>query len=586
MKFRRWLATSSLLISLGGSTAISGLVAAEPARRESRDDFDVVIAGGTTAAFAAALAAADAGARTALIEPTDWVGGQLTASAVPAIDEAWHKVVDPETRKVVDVAAIARSRVNMTPDFLAMLEATGNPGRGWVSRFCFEPIPFLETQLIPREEARRDKLVVFREAVIKAVDADPTTGRIRSITAIRRIPRPGVAWRGYDRLLSQDLADWYSPEPSDRFDKVILTFKASDRPGHRGVFLEATEWGEVLALADAPYLQGVEAVDGGREGVDTCGQATVIDFVERLNPAPVDEPPGPRDVGHLGFGMYQGRPDAWEKVWTYRRIKGTDAKPAVGELCLQNWGYDIGRDEGGNDYPSGYLFLDRAGTSAQKGNWMGGIDPKVLAGAERRAYAWHHWFKEHAPPPFVPGQVTLDRGVLGTGHGLAKLPYIRDTRRSIGLDGFILKLADLGGSPANMTGKRFRDRIALGAYEADIHRIAGCEFPAFTTAQRETLPFYIPFRALTNERYGNLLVAGKTMAQGFLANSATRLHPVEWSTGSASGVIAAFMARTGLDARQVAGHIEEAQRLVRVRTPIDWTIDGTAYPRPGEATEL
>ncbi len=28
-----------------------------------------------------------------------------------------------------------------------------------------------------------------------------------------------------------------------------------------------------------------------------------------------------------------------------------------------------------------------------------------------------------------------------------------------------------------------------------------------------------------------MLVAGKTMAQTFKANAATRLHPVEWTTG-------------------------------------------------------
>ena len=68
---------------------------------------DVVIVGGTTAAFAAAIASAAEGVETCLIEPTDWVGGQLTASAVvtpslqflfdsfsvqPAIDFAWHTV--------------------------------------------------------------------------------------------------------------------------------------------------------------------------------------------------------------------------------------------------------------------------------------------------------------------------------------------------------------------------------------------------------------------------------------------------------------------------------------------------------------
>ena len=70
----------------------------------------MIIAGGSTAAFAAAVAAAEEGAKTCLIEPTDWVGGQLTSSGVPAVDEAWHTIIDPKTKKVaINVAAIARS---------------------------------------------------------------------------------------------------------------------------------------------------------------------------------------------------------------------------------------------------------------------------------------------------------------------------------------------------------------------------------------------------------------------------------------------------------------------------------------------
>jgi hypothetical protein len=111
-------------------------------------DFDVVIAGGTTAAFAAAVSSAESGARTALIEPTDWIGGQLTASAVPAVDEAWHRVTDPKTKQVYNVSSIARSRPNMTPNFRAMLDATGNPGAGWVSNYCFQPKDFLDDHLL------------------------------------------------------------------------------------------------------------------------------------------------------------------------------------------------------------------------------------------------------------------------------------------------------------------------------------------------------------------------------------------------------------------------------------------------------
>ena len=83
----------------GAVFAAAVAAAAGPARagREERrvERFDVVIAGGSTAAFAAAVASAEHGAKTALIEPTDWVGGQLTSSGVPAVDEAWHKLDGP-----------------------------------------------------------------------------------------------------------------------------------------------------------------------------------------------------------------------------------------------------------------------------------------------------------------------------------------------------------------------------------------------------------------------------------------------------------------------------------------------------------
>ena len=558
----------------------------DPAKVEVFRDFDVVIAGGTTAAFAAAVASAESGARTALIEPTDWVGGQLTASGVPAVDEAWHKVTDPKTKEVLNVSAIARKRENMTPNFRAMLDATGNPGGGWVSNYCFQPKDFLDQHLLPLEAKLKETLVVFRDCVVKSASADAKSGAIRSLTAIGRTPKPGVGRAGYDRRLSEDLADWYSPAESDRFLKAVLTFEADTRPGHGTIFLDATEWGELLVLADAPYLQGVESVDGGRDGNETCGQATVFDIVERLNADPTEEPAGPAGVDKLGYGNYKKFDDAWDRIWTYRRLKGKGSKAAVGDICLQNWGYSGRDNEGGNDYAFAYLFRSKGASAVERADWNGGVDLAVLAAAESRALAWHYWFKAHVPPPFVPEQVTLDKGVLGTGTGLAKMPYIRDTRRSIGLDGFILRVADLGGEPSNLTGKRFRDRVALGAYPADIHPVINCEYPRYVYSGHETLPFCIPFRALTNERYGNILVAGKTMAQSFLANAATRLHPIEWSTGTAAGVSAAIMARNGWTARQAFEHIVELQALIKAKTPIDWTINGETYPKGDEDTPL
>lgn len=561
-------AVAVIALHAAGASAETGVV--------RHNDYDVVIAGGTTAALAAAITAHDEGARVALLEPTDWVGGQLTASGVPAVDEAWHKAIDPETGEVlVDVAAVARDPRNMTPLFRDMLLAIGNPGRGWVSRFCFEPRDLLENHLEPLLAARSERLHVYLNTVVKSVQLGADGRRIAGLTAIRRTPRPGVQAGGYDVLPSDDLPDWYAAEDSPRFTKQVHQFAAADDE-RATVFIDATEWGELLVLADAPYRVGVESSETSPECNEQCGQATVYGFVQELHAeATEDWAPAPA-VDHLGFGSYMDRPDAWAQIWTYRRLRGSAPEPRPGDLSLQNWGYSSRLGHGGNDYPFGYLLLDRAASAAQRGDWQGGVDRDVMAAAEQRAYGWHQWFKAHAPEGIDPRQITLSRTVLGAAHGLSKLPYIRDTRRSVGVDGFVLKYDDLAPPLRNGTGTKFADRVALGAYPGDVHPLAGCDYPEHVHELETTLPFYIPLRALTNEGVDNLLVAGKTMAQTFLANSATRLHPIEWSSGTAAGVAAAMMGRDAGSSRELLEQTGNVQRRVRNYTPIDYQTGGQA----------
>jgi NADPH-dependent 2,4-dienoyl-CoA reductase/sulfur reductase-like enzyme len=58
-----------------------------PATREI--DSDVLVVGGGLGGVAAAIAACRSGRRVVLTEETDWVGGQLTAQAVPPDEHPW-----------------------------------------------------------------------------------------------------------------------------------------------------------------------------------------------------------------------------------------------------------------------------------------------------------------------------------------------------------------------------------------------------------------------------------------------------------------------------------------------------------------
>lgn len=61
--------------------------------------------------------------------------------------------------------------------------------------------------------------------------------------------------------------------------------------------------------------------------------------------------------------------------------------------------------------------------------------------------------------------------------------------------------------------------MAIGAYNVDIHSIQGCKYPDYMHNYYPILPYFIPLRAMTNAKYENLVVAGKTMAQSFLGTS-------------------------------------------------------------------
>lgn len=552
--------------AMGGETAVGR----DGPVHDRSETCEVIVAGGSTAALAAAMTSAREGARTCLVEPTDWLGGQITTGGVPAIDFAWHSV---DTLRVGD---IAKNPANLPPEFVAWMDDEGNPGNCWVSKNCFRPDRFATrlAQTVATEPALRDNLVVLTRAVVKHVDVTRTGSAksIERVVVVQRTPRdPADEWSTF---LSADLPDWYDVEDSDRFTKEVIELRG--RPEQRPVVIDATEFGDVLVLADAPYMQGVEVVDGTTDATsDTCGQAFVFPFVMHYETGPRSQPPNPFPVEHPSF--YSQGTHTWDQIWRYRRIFDHEhAGGHYGDRSLQNW-YP------GNDYGFGYLLLDRQATSAQRDDWMGGLDLDSLAGAEAHAYGWFHWLRAREPNGRA-SHITLDDEMLGTEHGLSKLPYVRDTRRSVGLNDFVLAARHFYGDAADLTGTRFADRIAIGSYAVDIHGLSTCSMPGYIhAASHYTLPFYVPFRALTNRDVDNLLVAGKTMAQSFLTNAATRLQPIEWSTGIGAGAAAAHMSTRGIStSRGALEDIDAIQARIRLYAPTEWTIDGVTYPRPDE----
>ena len=101
-------------------------VAAAPLSQQRGESVacDVIIAGGSLASLAAAVSAANysSALTVCFLEPTDWPGGQLTASAVPAVDFGPHN----------------RNPANVAQSFASFLFGPSMPGDAnlgdcWVS---------------------------------------------------------------------------------------------------------------------------------------------------------------------------------------------------------------------------------------------------------------------------------------------------------------------------------------------------------------------------------------------------------------------------------------------------------------------
>jgi hypothetical protein len=414
---------------------------------------------------------------------------------------------------------------------------------------------------------------IFYNTVIKRVTKDASGRRITQVDAIQRTPRPAEE---RCRFLSEELPDWYSPDDSAWFTKTELSFT------NFSFVIEGTSWGEVLVLSNASYLQGLmEQFDGDISGIgnSTCGQEFTIDFLEQLQESPTDEPPNPLPEPS-GGANYTLDPFTWEHVWAYRRVNTSapDAHSvAVNDITIQNFNY-------GNDYGKEFFYLSLSDTQRQRdtNQWQGGVNLDAIQNAERLAYGYHYWFREKAPAQWANRTVLVrSPAATGTCHHLAKLPYMRESRRSVGYQNFLMNLTMITGHARDLHAYIFDDRMCIGCYDVDIHFMNKCSYPSYMSDYYPVLPYYIPLRAMTNRDIDNLIPIGKTMAQSFLVNSAVRLHPVEFSIGQAAGVVGAYAVQNNL--QSVAEmlkeeHLRRVQSIVKEFTPLSWTINGTRYP--------
>jgi hypothetical protein len=244
-------------------------------------------------------------------------------------------------------------------------------------------------------------------------------------------------------------------------------------------------------------------------------------------------------------------------LWDYRRIVDPTlwSEPLNdGEVTLLNWAL--------NDYYSGPLI---------------GVSPEErerhLEGARQLTLSLVYWLQTEAPRldggQGYPG-VRLRGDVLGTEDGLAKAPYIRESRRIRGL--YTVAEQDVSKELRGEQGpKRYDDSVGVGSYHLDLHP---------TTVSQRTFyipnhPYEIPLGSLIPLRVKNLLPACKNIAMTQIANGCYRLHPTEWNIGEAAGFLASYAITHQEEPAAVRSseeHLHAYQELlIRYGVQLHWT---------------
>ncbi len=519
---------------------------------------DVLIVGGGIGGCAAALAVAQSGRRAILTEECDWIGGQLTSQATPPDEHGWIE-------RFGCTASYRRFRNGVREYYrrhYPLTEAARNnprlnPGNGWVSPLCHEPrvaLAVLYEMLAPYLSNGQITLL----AEHRALKADVAGDHVRAVTL--RDLRGGAEC------------------------SVTAAY-----------FLDATELGDLLPLTGCEYVTGFEsqAQTGEpsapaaaqprkvqafsmcfamehREGEDhTIGQPANYPFWRDYIPSLQPAWPGrllswaithPRLMTPhtYHFDPHREPSRAFAGLWTYRRILDrANFQPGAyaSDITLMN-------------VPMlDYLLGDIAEANEAE-------RARHIAQARDLSLSFFYWLQTAAPRAQSGGGGTgwpglrLRGDVTGTTDGLAKMPYIRESRR-IKAE-FTIREQHIAEAarPGQSVAESFPDSVGIGYYRIDLHPSSRQGGAGDNYIDVESLPFQIPLGALIPQRLENLIPACKNIGTTHITNGCYRLHPIEWNIGEAAGQLAAYcVARQVLprDVRNSPHQLEDFQRQLSGR---------------------
>ena len=495
------------------------------------DPVEVLVWGGGTGGIAAALQAARSGATTLLLTPGSWLGGMVSAAGVCAPDgnelSPWQTGL---------WGALLRE--------LARSEPLGLD-QNWVSCFGYRPAT---AEAILRRWLRAEARLQWWPGC-RLLEVRRAGDRVVAIR-IERPQGPGGGQPSFQEIGAQ-------------------------------VFIDGSDRGELIAVAEAPFRFGWEPREQWQE--PSAPEQARLDseafFKEQPIQSPTwvwlgqlrdDAPPAaacepavpplgaamaPESAlkwsrGSLPQGPFEGSCTAFglERTLSYGRLPGG--------LVMLNWPLH------GNDW---HGCLERAFASggpaaafpADAAEAELAAQMRAHSGAFAQALAVASGGRLEAAtvfPDAFPDALAAAAGDLEGDQSLALMPYWREGRRLVGLEVVVeQQLLPLGPgacrAPLPLLPGGSCSAIAVGNYAND-HHYPGPDWPLAPKSCRwggrwSGTPFTIPYGALVSASVSNLLAADKAISVSHMANGATRLQPLVLNVGQAAGLAAALAVRRG-----------------------------------------
>ena len=478
--------------------------------RQSRET-DVVIYGGGAGGLCAGIQAARLGAEVTVLEPSPWIGGMLTAAGVSALDGNKHGAGG---------GLVQRFRQRLA-DHYGSLDALYT---GWISLYCYEPK--VGHRILEEWVAEESNLTVRRG--VEAVHYERVDRRTRRI--------------GVDPTNTK-------LEPSCREAERTVTCR---------VFIDATEYGDGLALAGLPYHLGRESQDMLGEPAappepDTEIQNPTYCATLVREPGAASLPSAPTERVQWDDFQCSTKGDCPDPDPDRLNHEVHDWKSFIEYAALPNDRYLLNWPHHANDFPVTERFFEDRYVRHQR-----------LQDARRHTLQFVKYMQTELDHP--EWQIATDE--YPTDDHLPPIPYLRESRRLV--NDQMMTQQDVVPEGDNPRVPTIDDSIAVGDYFLDHHHAKAHLPPGCRLVEEypDNAPFQVPPSVFFPDQDDPSFLAGeKSIAVSHIVNGCTRLQPVVMLMGQALGAYAALGTQNGTAPRDVP--VDQVQdRLLEAGCPL------------------